>query len=60
MNTMLRSQRGYTLAEMLVVAAVVGVIMAGLFSMLSTGTQAYTVGTNRADAKQTARHALDR
>lgn len=60
MNTMLRSQRGYTLAEMLVVAAVVGVIMAGLFSMLSTGTQAYTVGTNRADAQQTARLALDR
>jgi type IV pilus assembly protein PilW len=60
MNAMLRSQRGYTLAEMLVVAAVVGVIMAGLFSMLSTGTQAYTVGTNRADAQQTGRLALDR
>ena len=60
MNAMLRSQRGYTLAEMLVVAAVVGVIMAGLFSMLSTGTQAYTVGTNRADAQQTARLAVDR
>ena len=60
MNRMLRCQRGYTLAEMLVVAAVVSVIMAGLFSMLSSGTQAYTVGTNRADAQQTARLALDR
>lgn len=60
MNRMLRSQRGYSLAEMLVVAAVVSVIMAGLFSMLSSGTQAYTVGTNRADAQQTARLALDR
>lgn len=60
MNAIVRCQRGYTIGEMLVVAAVIGLIMAGLFSMLASGTQSYTVGTNRADAQQTGRLAMER
>lgn len=60
MTAVHRCQRGYTVAEALVAGAVVAFIMAGLFSMLSSGQQTYTVGTNRADAQQTGRLALER
>ena len=60
MNAIVRCQRGYTIGELLVVAAVIGLIMAGLFTMLASGTQSYTVGTNRADAQQTGRLAVER
>ena len=60
MNAIVRCQRGYTIGELLVVAAVIGLIMAGLFTMLASGTQSYTVGTNRADAQQTGRLAMER
>jgi type II secretory pathway pseudopilin PulG len=53
-------EAGYTVAEVLVVCAVVGLVMAGLLSLLMTGTQTYTVGANRAEAQQTARLVIAR
>jgi prepilin-type N-terminal cleavage/methylation domain-containing protein len=60
MKRWLRSQAGYTLAEMLVTAAVIGLVMAGLFSLIQTGSQTWIVGANRSEAQQTARLILHR
>lgn len=55
-----RSQDGYTMAEMLVTAAVVGLVMAGLLALIQTGSQTWVVGANRSEAQQTARLVLHR
>jgi prepilin-type N-terminal cleavage/methylation domain-containing protein len=55
-----RSDAGYTLAEMLVTSAVIALVMAGLFSLLSTGAQSWVVGTNRSEAQQNGRLVLQR
>lgn len=55
-----RSQAGYTVTEMLVVAAVIGFIMAGLLTLLMSGQQSFTVGANRSEAQQNARLVLHR
>jgi prepilin-type N-terminal cleavage/methylation domain-containing protein len=56
----LRSEAGYTMAEMLVVTAVISLIMGGLLTLLTSGQQTYLVGSNRAEAQQTARLVLYR
>ncbi len=56
----LRSQGGYTMTEMLVTAAVIGIVMAGLFSLIQTGSQMWIVGGNRSEAQQSARLVLHR
>jgi Tfp pilus assembly protein PilW len=57
--TTLRSQHGYTVAELLVVTATLAFVMAGLFTLLSSGQQTYIVGSNRAEAQQSARLVLN-
>jgi type II secretory pathway pseudopilin PulG len=56
----LRGQAGYTVAEMLVTAAVIGLVMAGLTSLIMTGSQTWVVGANRAEAVQNGRLVLFR
>lgn len=53
-----RSEAGYTMAEMLVVAAVVSLIMGGLLTLLVSGQQTYLVGSNRTEAQQSSRLVL--
>lgn len=53
-------ERGFTLAEMLVVCALVGLVMAGLLGLIMSGQQAYWFGTTQVDAQQGIRVALDR
>lgn len=60
MMTTLRCQRGYTVTELLTVAAVVAFVMSGLFVTLRSGQQSFIAGTNRAEAQQTSRLALNR
>jgi prepilin-type N-terminal cleavage/methylation domain-containing protein len=57
---MMNNQRGYTLAEMMVVCAVVGLIMASLLGLVMSGQQAYWFGTTQVDAQQTVRVAIER
>ncbi len=52
------NERGFTLAELLVVVAVLGLIMAGIVSIQQQGQQAYVMGAARVDAQQNARVAL--
>ena len=52
-------QSGFTLAELLVVIAVTGLIMAGLASLLISGQQSYLQGSNQVEAQQNARVAIE-
>jgi prepilin-type N-terminal cleavage/methylation domain-containing protein len=54
-----RRQRGFTLAELLIVCAVLGFIMAGLFTLQQQGQQAYMWGASRVEVQQNARIALE-
>jgi prepilin-type N-terminal cleavage/methylation domain-containing protein len=52
-------QRGFTLTELLVVASVLGLVLAGVFVVQREGQQAYLFGSNRVETQQNARVALD-
>jgi len=55
----LASQHGFTLAELLIVVAVLGIVLAGVFAIQQQGQQAYLLGSNRVETQQNARVALD-
>jgi prepilin-type N-terminal cleavage/methylation domain-containing protein len=55
----LRNQHGFSLAELLVTTAIIGVVMAGIFVIQRSGQQAYLFGSNRVETQQNARVALD-
>jgi prepilin-type N-terminal cleavage/methylation domain-containing protein len=52
--------RGFTLAELLVVMAIMGLVMAGLMPIMVSGNQSYATGSNQIEAQQAARVALER
>jgi Tfp pilus assembly protein PilW len=52
--------RGFTVAELLVVTALVGLVMAGVLSLLMSSNQGYQRGTNQVEAQQSARVAMAR
>lgn len=56
----LGNERGFTLAEMLVVCAIVGLVMASLLGLVISGQQAYWFGTTQVDGQQTVRVAMER
>jgi prepilin-type N-terminal cleavage/methylation domain-containing protein len=58
--SVLRDERGYTLAELLTAMAVLGLLLAGLFVTLQQGQSAYLYGAGRAEVQQNARGALER
>jgi prepilin-type N-terminal cleavage/methylation domain-containing protein len=58
MSAALRDQRGFSLAELLVVSAVVGVLMAGVVTLYQQGVQAYVAGSNRVETQQNARTSM--
>jgi prepilin-type N-terminal cleavage/methylation domain-containing protein len=55
-----REERGFTLAEMLVVCALIGTVMAGVLSLLMIGQQSATATANKVDAQSNARMGIDR
>lgn len=59
-RSIVNTERGFTLAEMLVVCAIVGLVMAGLLGLVMSGQQAYWFGTTQVDGQQTARVAIER
>lgn len=59
MRDLLRNERGFSLAELLVVAAVLGLILSAVVLIEQKGQQAYVMGSNRVEAQQNARVALD-
>jgi prepilin-type N-terminal cleavage/methylation domain-containing protein len=59
-RTLLRTQAGFTLAELLIACAMIGVVMGGLFSILSAGQQTYLVGSNQVETQQELRLTIQR
>lgn len=59
MRPLVRDSRGFTLTELLVACAILGLIMAGLFSLQRQGQLAYLTGSARVEVQQNARLALD-
>ena len=55
----LRDQRGFTLAELLVVMALTGLVLAGVFAIQQEGTNSYLMGAGRVETQQNARVALE-
>ena len=60
LTEVLRSERGFTLAELLVACAVIALVMAGLLVSLQAGQEAYLRGSNEVEATQSVRVALER
>jgi prepilin-type N-terminal cleavage/methylation domain-containing protein len=56
---MLREERGFTLTELLVVTAVLGLILAGLVLVQQRGQEAYLFGSHRVEVQQNNRAALE-
>lgn len=56
----MNNQRGFTLAELLVVSAVFGLIMAGLVTLQQQGQAAYLIGAGRVEVQQNGRYAVER
>ncbi len=54
-----RQEHGVTLIEMLVVVAILGFVMAGIYGMLNASYQAYMDSRRRIESQQTARIVLD-
>jgi type II secretory pathway pseudopilin PulG len=59
MTRAMRNSRGLTLAELLIVCAILGFIMAALFTLQRQGQLAYLTGSARVEVQQNARLALD-
>lgn len=59
MIRVLRDQRGYSLVELLIVCAVLGMILAGIFVIQQQGQQAYLLGSHRVEVQQNNRVTLD-
>ena len=59
MRSVLRDQRGFTLTELLVVTAVLGMILAGIVLVQQMGQQAYLFGSHRVEVQQNNRAALE-
>ncbi len=55
-----RPAGGFSLAELLVSVAVLGLVLAGVFGILHSGLKAYGWGAARVQAQQSARVALER
>jgi len=54
-----RNAGGFTLAELLVAMAVLGLILAGVFTIQQQGIQSYLTGASRVEAQQNARTSLE-
>jgi len=52
-------ERGFTLTELLVAMAVLGVIMAGVMTFIWSGQHSYSMGAGKIEAQQNMRVALD-
>lgn len=55
----MNDERGFSLTELIVACAVIGVVMAGIFALQQQGQWAYLWGAARVEVQQNARLALD-
>ena len=60
LTKILRTERGFSLAELLVATAMVGFVLGGVFVALQQGENAFQYGSGKVEIQQTARAAVDR
>ncbi len=60
LTKLVRNQRGFTLAELMIAVALVALVLAGTFVALQQGQSAYQYGSGRVEVQQSARAAVDR
>jgi len=53
------NQRGFTLTELLVAMAMLGLVLTGVYTLQQQGLYSYMVGAAKVEAQQNARIALD-
>ncbi len=58
--TPLRSQRGFTLTELVISMAVIAFILGGMLTLQLTGQQTYLTGSNQVESQESGRIALQR
>jgi len=56
----LRTQQGFSLAELLVATAMIGFVLGGVFVALQQGQNAFQYGSGKVEVQQNARAAVDR
>ena len=56
----LRNQHGFTITELIVACALVGLVLAGMFMALQQGENAYLYGTGKVEVQGNGRVAVDR
>ena len=56
----IKNQKGFSLIEMMVVVAVLGVIVLGLVTFFTGGTKSWVAGQSQLTAQRNARQAMDR
>jgi prepilin-type N-terminal cleavage/methylation domain-containing protein len=59
-RTAIRDQQGFSMTELLVVCALLGIVMAGVLSLLMVGQQSATTTSNKVDAQANARVGIER
>lgn len=59
MTAILRNQRGFTLTELLIAMALLGMILSGVFALQQQGMQSYLMGASRVEVQQNARTSLE-
>jgi prepilin-type N-terminal cleavage/methylation domain-containing protein len=55
-----RCERGFTLAELLVACAILGLALAAIVTIYQSGLEAYLAGSNQLEVQQNARAVLER
>ena len=55
----MNNERGFSLAELLIVIAILGFMMGGLFTLQRQGQLAYMVGSARVEVQQNSRIAIE-
>jgi len=55
-----KNQRGFSLIEMMVVVAILGLIVLGLVTFFTGGTKSWVAGQSQLEAQRNARQAMDR
>jgi len=59
LRSLARDRRGFSLAELLIVIAILGLMLAGIVTIQMQGQKAYLIGSHRVEAQQNGRVALE-
>ena len=55
-----KNQKGFSLIEMMVVVAILGLIVLGLVTFFTGGAKSWVAGQSQLEAQRNARQAMDR